>query len=121
VQEGGGRAHSAHVASSLPPPLLFVVAAGPDAPGAAEALERAALEARRERTVRGILTGAGVAWMGDPRLRTLVEAGVDLSLCSRSAAEQGLALGSTAAGVRWSSLVAFLRGAGDDPLWGIFP
>ena len=108
--------------SAASAPLRLLMAAGPDAPGAAQAWDRAVACARDGADVAVLLTGAGLAWASRPSaLAGAHAAGVALALCSRSVRDRRvdpLSLPS----VRWSSLAAW---AGDLPagarLWSAFP
>jgi hypothetical protein len=92
----------------------WIVAAGPEAPGVAEALSGPR---------RVLFTGAGLAWLraGDARLARLRAAGADLALCSRSARDAGLGADATPVGVRWSSVATWLAELGARPFGALLP
>lgn len=105
-----------------PTPLSILVSAAPDAPGADALLARAGERLADGVAVDLLLTGAGLAWLGDARLERLAAGGARVALCSRSARERGLDPEAIPTWVRWSSLLAFL-GALRSPsgLWGLLP
>jgi hypothetical protein len=94
-------------------PLDWIVAAGPDAPGAGEAL----VAPRRV-----LFTGAGLAWLArEPLLAPLRSAGADLALCSQSARDAGLTAERTPPGVRWSSVATWMAELGPRPAGAVLP
>jgi hypothetical protein len=104
------------------PPLSLVVSAPPDAAGVEAMLAAAVEEARGGAAVRVMLTDGGLALLPGPWPGRLRDAGVDASLCSRSARERRVDPLTVPESVRWSSLAAFLRDGGDDGrVWSAFP
>ena len=101
--------------------LLVLLSGSPAAPGARDVLGRAGGERRGGREVRVLLTADGLTWAGDPLLRDLMRAGADVSLCSRSARDQGWTAASTPDHVRWSSVASFLQGHVSHDLWTVLP
>ena len=105
------------------PPLGLMLAAGPDAPGAAALLARARCEAREGRELRILLSGDGLAWAADPRLAA-ADSGADVAVCSRNARVAGWTADTTPAGVRWSSVATWLAelpSARPGSLWAALP
>jgi hypothetical protein len=94
-------------------PVDWIVAARPDAPGAAEALA-----APR----RVLFTGLGLTWLERaPLLAPLLAAGADLALCSASARDWGLTAEHTPPGVRWSSVATWMAELGPRPAGAVLP
>lgn len=109
-------------AIAAPQPLLLLLSAPPDAPGAAEVLTRAATAAARDaRPVRVLLSGPGLPWARDPALAELATShGVDVGVCSAAAREAGWTLADTPHFVRWTARVAFFRDIEPkQPLWAV--
>jgi hypothetical protein len=109
-------------AASASAPLRLLMAAPPDAPGAAAAWDDAVGCARDGGDVAVLLVGAGLSWADRPAaLAEARGAGVALSLCSRSARDRRvdpLALPS----VRWSSVTAWTGDLSPDArVWSAFP
>ncbi len=95
----------------------WVLAAGPDAPGAEAVLERlGGLQARV------LLTGAGLTWLARPgALERLRASQADLALCSASARTQGLSAAATPEGVRWSSVATWMAELSGRPFGWLAP
>lgn len=103
-----------------PPPLAVILAAGPDAPGARAAVDRAAAAAAAGRAVRVLLSGGGLAWADDADLARLPE----VAVCSLNARAAGWSAASSPAGLRWSSVgtwLAELDADGRAALWSVLP
>ena len=107
-----------------PPTLRLALLAAPETAGARPVLARArARHAAGRARLSVLLSGEGLAWIGDADLEGVVAApGAEVLLCSASAREAGLALEEVPPGVRPSSLVAWLRDhRAGDALWSVLP
>ena len=104
-------------------PLWLVLAASPEVSGADALWNRVRAHAESGGAVRAIVTGDGLDWLADARLAALARcATVEVSLCSKSARDQGRRAKALPTWLRWSSLVVWLRdAAADDALWGLLP
>lgn len=103
-------------------PLSVIVAAPAEAPGVADLFEAAVAEARAGAPVRMILTDLGLAVLTTTWPERLLGAGVDVSICSRSAREKAILPATVPPSVHWSSLTAFLRDeVSVQRLWSAFP
>ncbi|MFV1958388.1 MAG: hypothetical protein ACC662_03130, partial [Planctomycetota bacterium] len=111
--------------SDPPRTRWLVLPAGPAAPGADALWKRGTARGEKGWRLQTILSGAGLAWLEDPRLARLAArggAGASVSVCSRSARERGVTLDDLPPGVGASGLVRWFgaRPPGA-PLWGLLP
>lgn len=98
-------------------PTAWILAAGPEAPGADAVLERLGGPG-----LRLLLTGEGLAWLARPNaLEQLRGAQADLALCSASARTQGLSAATTPEGVRWSSIATWVAELSGRPFGWLAP
>ena len=102
-------------------PLAVLLAAGPEAPGAAATLARATEAAAAGRIVRVLLSAEGLAWAADgARLAGIA----DVAVCSQNAREAGWTAAATPEGIRWSSVATWLAELDADgraALWTVLP
>jgi hypothetical protein len=96
----------------------LLVAAGPDRPGARDAILRAT-----EAGASVMLTGEGLAWVRDAHLLARARAGAaSLALCSRSARDRKVNPVVVPPEIRWSSLTTWFADLPPEaPLWALLP
>lgn len=104
------------------PPLALLLAAGPRDRGIGALLDEALARTRAGARVVVFLTEDGLDLLSTEVLSRIVEHGIPVSLCARSARARRIEPAAVERSISWSSLTAFVRDlAPDARLWSAFP